>query len=118
MNGFTGNPENLTITIISSFEVLVNWSESYISEETENTYIVEYKCDPKIMKTPIRKRVPGYSVNLTDLHPDLQYEVSVRNQDKGDPSVKSFTTPQFGKIIKIKPWHTFFSMTFTKDIQY
>lgn len=91
-----GNPENLTITIISSFEVLVNWSESYISEETENTYIVEYKCDPKIMKTPIRKRVPGYSVHLTDLHPDVQYEVSVRNQDKGDPSVKSFTTPQFG----------------------
>ncbi|XP_022334815.2 uncharacterized protein LOC111131447 isoform X3 [Crassostrea virginica] len=91
-----GNPENLTITVMSSFEVNVNWSESYISEESEQKYIVEYKCDPTIMKNPVRKLVSSHSVYLTDLIPEVQYEVSVRNKEKGDPSIKSFRTPQFG----------------------
>lgn len=50
MNGFIGNLENLIIRIILFFEVFVNWLESYILEEMENIYIVEYKCDLKIMK--------------------------------------------------------------------
>ena len=96
-----GNPENLTITVMSSFEVNVNWSESYISEESEQKYIVEYKCDPTIMKNPVRKLVSSHSVYLTDLIPEVQYEVSVRNKEKGDPSIKSFRTPQFGNSLPV-----------------
>lgn len=71
MNGFIGNLENLIIIIILFFEVFVNWLESYILEEMENIYIVEYKCDLKIMKILIWKWVLGYFVNLIDLYFDV-----------------------------------------------
>lgn len=71
MNGFIGNLENLIIIIILFFEVFVNWLESYILEEMENIYIVEYKCDLKIMKILIWKWVLGYFVNLIDLYFDF-----------------------------------------------
>jgi hypothetical protein len=60
-------------------------------------YVVEYKCDPTIMKRAVKLEVSSCSVNLTDLLPDVQYEVMVRHKEKGDPSVKPFRTPQFGK---------------------
>ncbi|XP_061166745.1 uncharacterized protein LOC133175650 [Saccostrea echinata] len=91
-----GNPENLEITFVSSFEVIVTWSENFKSGATENTYIVEYKCDPTIMKRTMRLRTSECSIRLTDLLPDVQYEVSVKNKEKGDPSVKTFRTPKFG----------------------
>lgn len=71
MNGFIGNLENLIIIIILFFEVFVNWLESYILEEMENIYIVEYICDLKIMKILIWKWVLGYFVNLIDLYFDF-----------------------------------------------
>lgn len=71
MNGFIGNLENLIIRIILFFEVFVNWLESYILEEMENIYIVEYKCDLKIMKILIWKWVLGYFVYLIDLYFDV-----------------------------------------------
>lgn len=71
MNGFIGNLENLIIIIILFFEVFVNWLESYILEEMENIYIVEYKCDLKIMKILIWKWVLGYFVYLIDLYFDV-----------------------------------------------
>lgn len=71
MNGFIGNLENLIIIIILFFEVFVNWLESYILEEMENIYIVEFKCDLKIMKILIWKWVLGYFVNLIDLYFDF-----------------------------------------------
>lgn len=71
MNGFIGNLENLIIIIVLFFEVFVNWLESYILEEMENIYIVEYKCDLKIMKILIWKWVLGYFVYLIDLYFDF-----------------------------------------------
>lgn len=92
----TGNPENLDVTIVSSFEVIVTWSHNFKSEGSESTYIVEYKCDPTIMKRTVRLEVSNCSVNLTELLPDVQYEVLVKTKEKGDPSIKSFKTPKFG----------------------